>query len=462
MSRRPTPTPETPRSITPTQAIPLLSTQLEKLRQIASTRPINLSLYKAWEGVIRELLIKSFGSGSQNIDDVVHAIGGLRHVGMSDEEIEQNRVEKIAQQVASLEGCLEQLKMETQLQSPEEKPEEGDRASVLEDVLVQFSNDATLFDAEQFAIDHQDKYDAYDSLLRDHTLDWSGGKLNFSLRSYVNSKFWAKDEALLNTFLPILKKMYSEKKGALHEVSDLMAHLDQQGLHTVKGIDIERTLRLFERLGLLGGFNQTNDGGIPRIKSFSVSQTILRPKSITDQVKLYVGSAQTISSAMTLGSDLVTAIVPAPAKDNKKVFIVHGHDGKAREAVAQSIRKLDLEPIILHEQANQGDTVIEKFERNSNVGFAIILMTSDDTGKANSEAVARPRARQNVVFEWGYFVGKLGRKRVCALYEQGIDLPSDLNGIVYIPLDATGNWRFALLKELKAAGYTVDANKLLE
>ncbi len=335
-----------------------------------------------------------------------------------------------------------------------------DRSDLLEEVFVTFLNRAELVDAEQFAIDHQDKIEAYDSLLRDGTLNQSGGKLEFSFRSYVKSKFWPKDEALLNRLIPTMKEMYSGKKGALHEVSDFVEKLKAKGMIMVKPIDIERALRLFSRVGLLGGHNDVQEDGATRIKSFSISQSILRCKTISDQVKHYLGAAQALSSAMTVGADMTAAL--APARDNKKIFIVHGHDGKAREAVAQLIKKLDMEPIILHEQANQGDTVIEKFERNSNVGFAIILMTSDDTGKAHSEAVARPRARQNVVFEWGYFVGKLGRKRVCALYEQGIDLPSDLNGIVYIPLDATGNWRLGLLKELKAAGYSVDANKLLE
>jgi len=105
---------------------------------------------------------------------------------------------------------------------------------------------------------------------------------------------------------------------------------------------------------------------------------------------------------------------------------------------------------------------MEKFLKHSDVGFAIILMTADDMGKAKNERKPQARARQNVVFEWGYFVGKLGRDRVCALYQKGIALPSDLNGFVYIPLDSSGHWRLDLLKELKAAGYSVDANKLLE
>ena len=97
-----------------------------------------------------------------------------------------------------------------------------DRRDLLEEVFVTFLNRAELVDAEQFAIDHQDKIEAYDSLLRDGTLNQTGGKLEFSLRSYVKSTFWAKDEALLNRLLPIMKEMYSDKEGATHEVSDFI------------------------------------------------------------------------------------------------------------------------------------------------------------------------------------------------------------------------------------------------
>lgn len=458
MARKPATPAPTPSTITPGDAISLLTEQLSKLKKIQEVRPIDERAHGAWENSIRELLIMSFGSASQNVDDIVKASNGPIRWDAALDEVDGLRLIKAANQVALLERCIEQLKLEAKLQDSKGMGEGADRAALLEEIFVTFLNRAELVDAEQFAIDHQDKIEAYDSLLRDGTINQTGGKLEFSLRSYVESKFWAKDEALLNRLIPTMKEMYSDKKGTLHEVSDFVQKLKNRGMIMIKPIDIERALRLFSRVGLLGGHNDVKEDGAIRIKSFSISQSILRCKTIADQVKHYLGTAQTISSAMTIGADMVAA----PAKDNKKVFIVHGHDGKAREAVAQLIKKLDLDPIILHEQANQGDTVIEKFERNANVGFAIILMTSDDTGKANSEAVARPRARQNVVFEWGYFVGRLGRKRVCALYEPGIDLPSDLNGIVYISLDATGHWRLGLLKELKAAGYSVDANTLLE
>jgi len=144
-----------------------------------------------------------------------------------------------------------------------------------------------------------------------------------------------------------------------------------------------------------------------------------------------------------------------------KIFIVHGHDEAVREKVARFLEKLGLKPIILDGQANAGKTIIEKFEHYaSNAGFAVILLTDDDIGESKNAESTKPRARQNVIFEYGYFVGKLGRDRTCQLYKNGLELPSDLHGVVYSSLDDRG-WKMDLAKELKAAGYKIDLNKLL-
>lgn len=144
------------------------------------------------------------------------------------------------------------------------------------------------------------------------------------------------------------------------------------------------------------------------------------------------------------------------------VFIVHGRDEGKKEAVARFVGMLGLRPIILHEQANLGRTLIEKFEAHADVSFAVVILTGDDTGSSNDRpGDTRARGRQNVVFELGYFVGRLGRKKVCTLYEEGVEIPSDFDGIVYVPLDAAGAWRTLLARELKAAGFAVDMNRAL-
>ena len=143
----------------------------------------------------------------------------------------------------------------------------------------------------------------------------------------------------------------------------------------------------------------------------------------------------------------------------KKVFIVHGHDEALKQEVARIVEKQGLEAIILSEQANQGKTIIEKIEENADVDAAICLFTGDDYGRAkDTEAEENKlRARQNVVFEAGYFMGKLGRKNVIIVADKNLELPSDMQGVVYTNKDM---WQTDVLRELKAIGYNVDFNKL--
>ena len=147
--------------------------------------------------------------------------------------------------------------------------------------------------------------------------------------------------------------------------------------------------------------------------------------------------------------------------NTKKVFVVHGHDAEARESVARYIEKLGLEAIILHEQANQGRTIIEKVEHSSDVGFAVVLLTPDDVGKSLLEQDLEPRARQNVLLELGYFIGRLQRSRVCALKKGKVSIPSDFAGVVWEELDEAGAWKTKLARELNAAGYKIDLSKLM-
>src|SRR5258705_10894595 len=143
-----------------------------------------------------------------------------------------------------------------------------------------------------------------------------------------------------------------------------------------------------------------------------------------------------------------------------EVFIVHGQDNAAREEVARFIAKAGLKPIVLHEQASGGRTVIEKLEHYSNVGFAVVLLTPDDLGGLAGEEPKR-RARQNVIAELFYFIGKLGRERVCALKRGELEIPSDIGGVVYVAMDDAGAWKQSLLRELEEAGYSIDWKKAL-
>ena len=150
------------------------------------------------------------------------------------------------------------------------------------------------------------------------------------------------------------------------------------------------------------------------------------------------------------------------ASSGRSVFVVHGHDQAIRETVAGFIERIGLEVVILHEQPNQGRTLIEKFEAHSTVAYAVVLLTPDDTVRSQASEATIARARQNVIFELGYFFGTLGRQRVAALYVPGVELPTDVSGLAYIQVDANGAWKFLLAKELAAAGLPVDSSRLLQ
>lgn len=214
-------------------------------------------------------------------------------------------------------------------------------------------------------------------------------------------------------------------------------------------------VRDFEGL-ILSGW--TMDQRETHVATFRISQEIVAIKDVgrlwDDHIRR--GIERTEAS---MGTD--KSLEPIPAKpSSRKVFVVHGHDGEAKEAVARFLERLDLQPIILHEQANKGQTLIEKFEANSDVAFAVVLLTPDDEGRAVEPGgqPLHPRARQNVILELGFFFGKLSRARVCGLYRAGVELPSDMAGIVYIPYDEHGGWKMALAREVKAAGIAVDIN----
>jgi predicted nucleotide-binding protein len=166
--------------------------------------------------------------------------------------------------------------------------------------------------------------------------------------------------------------------------------------------------------------------------------------------------------------DSTPATAPVPARtpnvsiQSKKVIIVHGHDNGSREAVAQFIEKIGLQAIILAEQANQERTIIDKVEAHGDVAFAIILLTPGDVG-SKAGGTLRQRARQNVLVEFGHFIGRMGRSRVCAFAtSDAMELPTDFAGVVWEPLDAAGGWKTSLARELRAACFTVDWNRVME
>lgn len=186
------------------------------------------------------------------------------------------------------------------------------------------------------------------------------------------------------------------------------------------------------------------------------------------------GQAEMINLFETMLEEIQLFSAPAvpdgpdePIRDlsTSKIFLVHGHDTAMKTEAARTLERLELVPVILHEQPNQGRTIIEKISDFSDVGFAVVCMSPDDVGRDGvaDSGSDRPRARQNVVLELGFFLGRLGRDRVIVLHseEPDFEMPSDYSGVLFTPFDPAGRWKFDLVRELSAAGFNVDANRIL-
>ena len=180
--------------------------------------------------------------------------------------------------------------------------------------------------------------------------------------------------------------------------------------------------------------------------------SIISPLECTKRIRESINSLEEIYARLELYEEYSGPTNTTQDSFGNDVFIIHGRDDGAKEGIARFVIDLELKPIILQEQPDKGNTVIEKLERcSSNVGYAIALVTSDDIGALNQEEdELNPRARQNVVFELGYFMGKLGRERVCLLLKDQVELPSDIGGIVYIYMDSNSGWKAKLHQNIRA------------
>lgn len=185
-------------------------------------------------------------------------------------------------------------------------------------------------------------------------------------------------------------------------------------------------------------------------------------KSLQSKVSRLRGLVELLETEMTLGGNISVPDVPVP-QISRRVFLVHGHHDGLLHEVARYLEKLKLEPVILREQPSAGRTIIEKFVDYSDVGYAVVLLTPDDRGgvvKAPYEQ-QHLRARQNVILELGYFLGRLSRNRVTALHMGDVEIPSDYSGVAFVAVDDRGAWRLELARELKASGLDIDMNLAL-
>lgn len=239
-----------------------------------------------------------------------------------------------------------------------------------------------------------------------------------------------------------------------YAIVERAAELDRASVELELDPDGERPARreFLESLGkdgyvyVDGKLYVTSAGAGPAIRVTPTPQA----RSPQEKVNMHIKSTAPSNSAAATG------MLARP-----KVFVVHGRDDAVKHEVARFLERIGLEATILHEQPNGGRTLITKFQEVAkDVTFAVVLMTPDDVGALAGEA-QRPRARQNVVLELGFFLGKMPAGRVCALVKGDLDRPSDYDGVAYISLDANGGWKTQLMRELMHAGIPFNAEHAL-
>ena len=193
----------------------------------------------------------------------------------------------------------------------------------------------------------------------------------------------------------------------------------------------------------------------PKFSTYAARRTFLSEQFTPLLDALEFDDLKSLQNSTNLRKRQVSTAV---ARNKRKVFIVHGRNNEVKQEVSRFVELQGIETIVLHEQASSGMTIIEKIEHYSNdADFALVLYTACDLGRCVHETKIHPknRARQNVVFEHGYLMAKLGRENVCALVQGDIETPNDISGVVYVALDASGAWKLEVQKELKACGYKI-------
>lgn len=187
-----------------------------------------------------------------------------------------------------------------------------------------------------------------------------------------------------------------------------------------------------------------------------------RAKSLRSKVSRLHGLVELLETNVAL-QDGIQIKEEQRVPTGRRVFLVHGHDDGLLHEVARYLEKLQIEPVILREQPSSGRTIIEKFVDYADVSYAVILLTPDDRGGVSNAPLEKqhPRARQNVILELGYFLGKLSRSRVTALHLGDVEIPSDYSGIAFVTVDDRGAWRLELAREIRASGLSIDMNLAL-
>ena len=262
---------------------------------------------------------------------------------------------------------------------------------------------------------------------------------------------------------------YDQLGAAASALEERLGHYDQLG--TAASANMESLMKLEEDWQKQVNFLSETQAslGFPDIIRSGLSADPFRISTPTQRRTPLVEPSPTANTSEVY-EEVSPEIIPAPSAElvpiasHAKVFIVHGHDHPARDTIAKFVNNLGLTAIILDKEPDKGRTIIEKFEDLADeAGFAIVLLTPDDVGglaSAKHMGELKPRARQNVMWEWGYFCKAIGRQQVCLLCKGKVELPSDTHGLLYIPMDDAGKWQQKIIREMVEAQVLANANKI--
>ena len=232
-------------------------------------------------------------------------------------------------------------------------------------------------------------------------------------------------------------------------ISDLQAALTAHGL----GVLDTREIQHGHQIALANG---------TKINCFASGKAIVQGSASDERDRAQAVVDGGHKAAPTTTEHLVAGAVPTVAVKEPKVFVVYGHDTQTRDQLELLLLRMNIKPVILGNMTPDGKTIIEALIANTDVPYAVVLLTPDDEGyRMNSPEEKKPRARQNVVLEMGMFLSKLGRERVAILHKGNLELPSDINGLIYISFNnSIQEAKNNLAASLQKAGFYIDIEHL--
>jgi predicted nucleotide-binding protein len=422
-------------TLAPEQITWLLKGQKSKGEELLKKGFLSLEDIQLWNVTTKDILTKAFGSHSDYIDSVLYA-GNQRVFSMYEPEstLERQRRKNFQASLRMLNNCIDQLEFGKE----GSKKDIGKRMispEVSESPKVRMIHDS---DEEEKDLESDEETSEKDESEEIEILETTESeRVSFDQDHNEDKKELDFEKELSKP--DITKKIESMETSESRKASIAQGHHEEK--------------KRAEPNELLSKPDVTK-----RTETMETSES--RKASIAQGHREEKKEAE--PNELLSKPDITKRIETMETSDNHKVFIVHGQDEEKKEAVASLLTRLDLEPVILHEQPGQGMTLVEKFEHYKDVGFAVIILTGDDYGypKGKPEE-SKPRPRQNVVFELGFLMGQFKRNCVCALHEEGLELPSDYQGGVFIPYDAAGLWKLLIARAMKVANIAIDLNKAI-